>query len=712
MEEDAAQEYNANGTQALSSMGQHKKPSRSTKACLECRSMKSRCNGDGVNPCERCIKRGASCIYEQTVRRRGKDKKQRIVKKRQKSDSYDSEPLTKRARPSLSTSSSSVDAVDNDSFLFPGNMQVTLSPKQLSDGLSVPPQPPHPPHHKHSDSFDLSQALDIVNAPATSFLSPQTQFSQFQDSTPSASSPLLVTPNMDYQRDTFWDVLINDRCSSHVVGDRAKAIKLISNDLWLVFSRCDFITTLFNMTRFFDNISCTTKRMHCEPSLIQSLLAISHAIQGQFHLAYLMADRAHSSLRTAMMTGRLTIGVAQSAVVLQYYESFPLGTFHVKRVAAPLYAADAVIKNLALTCLDADRVSHVFDDDGIPISTTTDPSSQELYIAPPQKDDHATCPCESWSTPAHLTRKEEAVRFRHIPKFSLDDTQVSDSHIQQEEIRRVVWGTVNNGWYLQMLDPHAVATLHTSQSSNYGVFYTAESFVLSLPEDGMKCWSRYTLWAFLDRLKLLCHAATRLSRSLPPLELHMRASKISGEVEKIEKDLTTLHSCNKGVHGWHVSNVAFITRLILTAKTRQFSGVQGASSAPSAYYTRQRAREWLDAHSLIWDNIINKQSIKKQPMIFVALVCQALRCLDLLALDSAFTRAIYVARNILKGIEEMISAYPAKESADLNRIIAKVHVSCDELENRTSVAPFNTADNDAAELLLENIKHIKSEHTL
>lgn len=361
--------------------------------------------------------------------------------------------------------------------------------------------------------------------------------------------------------------------------------------------------------------------------------------------------------------------------------------------------------------MDADKVSHVFDDDGIPISTT-DPqlSSQDLYIAPPQKaHDPATCPCESWSTPSHMTRKEEAVRFRHIPKFSIDDTQVPDSHIQQEEIRRVVWGTVNNGWYLQMLDPHAVATLHTSQASNYGVFYTAESFVLSLPEDGMKRWSRYTLWAFLDRLKLLCHAATRLSRSLPLLELHVRASKISSEVDKIERDLSTLHSCNRGVHGWHVSNVAFITRLILTAKTRQLTGIQGADSGASDYYTRQRAREWLDAHSLIWDNIINKHSIKKQPMIFVALVCQALRCLDLLALDSAFTRAIYVARNILKGIEEMISVYPAKESADLNRILLKVHVNCDELENRTSVAPFHATDNHAAELLLENLKHIKND---
>ncbi|TIB66513.1 hypothetical protein E3P77_02244 [Wallemia ichthyophaga] len=619
----------------------------------------------------------------------------------------------KRLRHTHSHSSDSVDGNTADNADVSHNadnsfQHLTHSPQPISGSIGAPPQPPPPPPYNHS------AAPEVING--TSFIPSQTQISPHSAHSPlSPHSPILITPNMNYQRESFWDILITDRCTTHNLKDRAKATKLISSDLWFTFSRCDFITTLFNMHKFFDNLSCSSKRYNAEPSLIQALLAISHTLQGQFQLAYLMADRAHSSLRTAMMTGRFTVGIAQSAIVLQYYESFPLGTFNIKRVAAPLYAADAVIKNLALTCLDADKVSHVFDDDAIPISTS-DPqfSGQDLNLAPSKSHHHPSCPCESWSIPAHMTRKEESVRFRHIPKFSIDDTQVPDSDIQQEEIRRVVWGTANNGWYLQMLDPHAVSTLHTSQASNYGVFYTAESFILSIPDDGMKSWSRYTLWAFLDRLKLLCHAATRLSRSLPPFELHMRASKICSEVEKIESDLNALHSCHRGVHGWHVSNVAFITRLILTAKTRQFTNanvtnLQKNASVPSAYYTRQRAREWLDAHSLIWDNVINKHSIKRQPMIFVALVCQALRCLDLLALDSAFTRAIYVARSLLKGIDEMISIYPIKESADINRILLKVHMNCDELETRTNVAPYHTADNHAAELLLENLKKIKSE---
>ncbi|EIM19434.1 hypothetical protein WALSEDRAFT_58778 [Wallemia mellicola CBS 633.66] len=691
-------------------MDNEKKPTRSTKACLECRSMKSRCNGDGTNTCERCLKRGVACVYEQTVRRRGKDKRPRIVtrrnKSKSKSDSFD-EPVTKRPRTSLSTSTSS-------SF---DEQQYTHSPQSSTPVLSTAARPPLTSHSRQH-SNDL---FNSVTTPA--FLSPNTQFAHFTQFAP-PSPQFLISPNTSYERETFWDLLVNDRCNVNQSKDRTKVNKSISDDLWLVFSRCDFIATLFNISNFFDNINDSARRVNVEPSLIHSLLAISHALQGQFQIAYVMADRAHSTLRSAMMTGRLTVGIAQSAVVgsafcdctqtdltqvLQYYESFPLGTFNIKRLAAPLYAADAVIKNLALTCLDADKVAHVFDDDGIPISTTEQEviNFNDMHLQPPlhSTEDSSTCPCQSWAQPSHVTRKDDAIRFRHIPKFATEN--VSESHIHQEEIRRVVWGTVNNGWYLQMLDPHAVATLHTSQSSNYGVFYTAESFVLSLPEEGLRRWSRYTLWAFVDRLKLLCHAATRLSRSLPPLELHMRANKISAEVDKIERDLANLHSCNRGVHGWHVSNVAFITRLILTAKTRQFSHPDGTNTGPSDYYTRQRAREWLDAHSLIWDHIINKQSIANQPMIFVALICQALRCLDLVALDSAFTRAIHVARNILKGIEEMIAIYPTSESSDLDKMMTKVKVSCDELEKRTILAQCQPNDS----IILQNIQYIKNEQS-
>lgn len=276
--------------------------------------MKSRCNGDGVHSCERCTKRGVNCVYEQTVRRRGKDKRPRVVTKRLKSESCDFEPMTnKRLRHTHSHSSDSVDGnmADNADVSHKADnsfQHLTRSPQPISGSIGAPPQPPPPPRYNHS------AAPEIING--TSFIPSQTQISPHSSHSPlSPHSPILITPNMNYQRESFWDILITDRCATHNLKDRAKATKLISSDLWFTFSRCDFITTLFNMHKFFENLSCSSKRSNAEPSLIQALLAISHTLQGQFQLAYLMADRAHSSLRTAMMTGRFTVGIAQSAIV-------------------------------------------------------------------------------------------------------------------------------------------------------------------------------------------------------------------------------------------------------------------------------------------------------------------------------------------------------------------------------------------------------------
>ena len=39
--------------------------SRTTKACLQCRSMKSKC--DGHSPCGRCLRRNTDCKYEEIL---------------------------------------------------------------------------------------------------------------------------------------------------------------------------------------------------------------------------------------------------------------------------------------------------------------------------------------------------------------------------------------------------------------------------------------------------------------------------------------------------------------------------------------------------------------------------------------------------------------------------------------------------------------------
>ena len=105
----------------------------------------------------------------------------------------------------------------------------------------------------------------------------------------------------------------------------------------------DFIATLFHLHTFFENVMSNRKRNSIEPSLIYSLLAISYALQGRFDLpdsvqlklkANRMADIAHDGLTMAMVTGKLTLGIAQAGVVLQYYELFPTISFNVNRIVS------------------------------------------------------------------------------------------------------------------------------------------------------------------------------------------------------------------------------------------------------------------------------------------------------------------------------------------------------------------------------------------
>lgn len=584
-----------------------KQNGRVVNACLKCRQAKAKCissNPDG--PCERCQRKGFECAFEGVIRRRGKDRKPRMSGKRIEATKQAAIAAGSAAasmgnkemvlsRPSTSRASSSAaykyDADSNDE-------QESEYDDHISGNKTNSPHP----FFMSRNSNDGPNILYTSNFPEFAY---QTSYNA-----PSTSPPLLLNPNREYQQSTYWDDLISERMSESRM-DRNMTVKLIAADMWTVFSRGDFIATMFHLPSFFEKIMNSRKRSAFEPALIYALLAISYIFKGRADLSDATesklkslnyAEKSHSHLMSAVSTSNLSIGLAQAAVCLQYYEFLPKPLFDVQRLGTCLVVADTVIKTLALSAIDADKVLFVLDDDAVPIKTA------DLYQpAPPTpiSDSESTspienistqqdCPCQKWTYNEQVTQKKEGIRFRFLARFASDESD--EKMVRDEEIRRVVWGALNQSWYQQMFQP-TLSPLYINDSSNYGIFLTSEHYVSRLPDQSEREWSRRTMYALLDRGKLLCHGAMRLR--LPLVEFHLRALKIVEEADKIEAELAR-HTCHNGIPRWQVSNVLFITKLVLTAKLRRMSD---SRAKHRGYFTRMQAKKWLEDHSYIYKQV-------------------------------------------------------------------------------------------------------------
>lgn len=476
-------------------------------------------------------------------------------------------------------------------------------------------------------------------------------------------SPMLQTPTTTYLQSTYWDLLIAEKMSETRL-DRSSAVKLIVADVWRVFSKSDFIATLFHLPSFYDMLTLSRKRGSLEPALVYALLAISYAFLGSSEKpnasslklkSMYFAETAHKFLTTAISTTKWTLGVAQAAVCLHYYEFLPKPVFDVQKLGSAIIVADAIIRKLALPSIDAHKVDWVYDDDGVSVRTADAPVEQ-----PPPYSGERGCPCNKFRESVNLNKKQGEIVFRVIPKFNHSD--ISDEEVVQEEVRRVVFGALNQAWNQMMF--HPTIPLHISDSSNYGIYLSAERWVSTLPDPYERSWSRRTIYGLIERAKLLCLGAIRLKST--PLDFHMRATKIIAESENIESELNK-HTCTRGLPFWHIFNIAFIVRLILTAKLRHLTR---GNMGPKSYFSREQANGWLISHVEIYRQYIGDH-IREAPMIFGVLSIQALRCLDLYELDKNIVGALKVAQGVLSAIEQVLYYHPCS-SRDIKAVLHKI----------------------------------------
>ncbi|TIA85891.1 hypothetical protein E3P99_03866 [Wallemia hederae] len=664
---------------------------RVLNACMNCRKSKSKCiRTDEGGTCDRCTKKGLECVVDDVIRRRGRDRQPRTSAKRQEaarlagvSTSLGGKEVavTRRntARRTAKTGKSTTSS--NSSRSSTGYKQPAsqnLVKNDVSDFGDSTPSTPHP--------FFLSRNSN--DGPSILYTS---NFPEFAYESSYSAPSLLINPTREYEQSTYWDDLIQERMNeTHM--ERNLAVRLIAADLYTVFSRGDFVATMFHLPSFFDVVVNARKRASLEPALIYSLMAISYNFKGRADLPNAIesklkslnyAEKAHTFLMSAVNTSNLSLGLAQAAVCLQYYEFLPKPVFDVQRLGSCLVVADTVIRNLAYSALDADKVTYVLDDDAVPIKTT---DLDQPAPPTPVSDAHSPteeiytqhdCPCQKWTYNEQLTQKKEGIRFRFLARFAHDESD--EKTVRDEEIRRVVWGALNQSWYQQMFQP-TLSPLFINDSSNYGIFLTSEHYVSQLPDPSEREWSRRTMYALLDRGKLLCHGAMRLR--LPLVEFHLRALKIVEEADRIEAELAK-HTCHSGIPRWQVSNVCFITRLVLTAKLRRMAD---ARVKHRAYFSRMQAKKWLEDHSYIYKQVRRRLqaikthltllqfiggSIKDAPMILGVLSVQALRCLDVFGLDQDLVLSLYVSRGILGAIEQLLHHHPC-DAPDVQRTLNKI----------------------------------------
>ncbi|TIA85705.1 hypothetical protein E3P99_03909 [Wallemia hederae] len=679
-----------------------KQKRRTVRACQNCRKAKTKCVpvSEDSDKCRYCVSKNLDCVgIEEDRPTRGADKKPRKAYKAHgappSDDDGDGEyglartrPARKSSRrestrPAATASSSHSHSVSHSSSSHHNPTNTKESSRQSSDDDSDEYRPEELVVASNNPSAAAAagdkRRLDIPmlneafkhtasKAKAASQPIDFATLSSLNSSTlPSHPSnplnPLIKPPPTEYQQHSFWH-----RLFAEMGVPREMCLKVVISEIWKAFSKSDLISSLFHLPSLYKSLIVSSKRELLEPSLICALLAISFSVQGSSDrpesgtlksksLHY--AAAAHTYLITAVNASKFTLGIAQAAVCLHYYEFLPKPSFNTQKLGSAIIVADIVINKLAMTSVDAHRVSWVYDDDGVPLRTVD--VSHGTGADEASETETKGCPCDKIRESSQTTQKApNSLVLRVVTSFSANDR--SEQEVEKEEVRRTVWAALSQAWKQTLF--HPVLPLHTVDSSNYGIFHTSELWISEMRDSSMRSWSRRTLPALLERVKLLCLGAIRLRSQ--PVDFHIRATKIISEAEVIEDELRR-HTCKNAVPVWQIQNIAFMIRLILTAKVQAMTkSVIGSRS----YFTRLQASEWLKSHDVLYTQYL-RPNLKQLPVIFGALAVQALRCLDIFELDKDVVTALRTSTTMTDAVETILYHHPCG-STEIQAVLQKL----------------------------------------
>ncbi|KAI0676603.1 hypothetical protein C8Q78DRAFT_959911 [Trametes maxima] len=641
----------------------HGKPrERVFVACVRCRTRKIRC--DGTKPeCNNCSRRtrlseSEPCVYDVNPRRRGKDrtpgsrklaplipKKTRTTRSRYEGEAKRDKSLQKQTGPSKSSCDVSSSDRTHESLPF-------STGKQDERGRSQ-----HASQDLHLDA----------------------------------------TPGVQFIRETWWDALIafyaatTDRSGTilpSATDIRHSVPERIYSDLRLLFRVSLLWFGFFNVPRFFSSLINSVERRSIQPCLILATLALSTLYRSSklelgekgMEKALKLVEQAYSAFHASLNSGRVDVGLAQTAYVLAAFELQAHPKASLQRMRDAMSTLDAIIRYLALTTLDVDDVrTTIFLPHAVP-SVTTDvpvlslpdpvpnpldtavspfndeapPSSPSLpFTSPEGLETDQPCGCDGHSLGNQWPQARDlAPQFAQMPMWS---PNADTGELHKEECRRLVWASVilATGLYNTRLaasakwEPHH---LWIKDPSNYALLFPGESLassVLGMPFETLAT-SKDSVWALYIRALLLWNGSQRAQGDV------LYARDAWAETDRIEAALDR-HSCVIET-GFCVKmrEVLFNTRMCISHELQEYT--PGLSSP---LLRRDKAEQWMVHQMLVAKYFAHclrhpKTSIAnhaRRNFLVAWLMSQIARALALWEADSTLSIALDVARTFAPSTE-------------------------------------------------------------
>ncbi|KAI0720844.1 hypothetical protein C8T65DRAFT_692713 [Cerioporus squamosus] len=388
-------------------------------ACLQCRNRKVRC--DGTKPeCFNCTKRAdptlGQCSYDAAPRRRGKDrtpgsrkfapyeeKKTRTTRsrleeeaKRKKAEAAARVPTAQPARVVHDPSGSR--SVQAPPANVPATAQSDPGPRSLPSTYSSAPRritvidaaaplgwrPPAKVFetplpdllYAHSDALELARRIEE------------------EEVLPEFDPHNFTSPSVQFTRETWWDALLyfyapppsGTTSSLPSYGApltpavREAAAAHIAADLRFAFYASLHWFAFIHVPRFFGSLFDPYRRQSLQPCLVLALLALGTFFQsselelgakGRERALHLL-DQAHATFQASLNSGRIDLGLVQTAWLLALFEMQAHPKCATPRTRSAFVMLDSLIRSLQLTTLDInDSRTTIFIPGEVPVVPQT-----------------------------------------------------------------------------------------------------------------------------------------------------------------------------------------------------------------------------------------------------------------------------------------------------------------------------------------------------
>ncbi|KIY70031.1 hypothetical protein CYLTODRAFT_392634 [Cylindrobasidium torrendii FP15055 ss-10] len=518
-------------------------------ACRQCRSRKIRC--DSTRPvCNNCVRRSNVCEYDAVPKRRGPDKKpgtrQRSCKKRPADEPTPPSPPPKRRRSDSTRKdhpSPSV-KVEYDDRRFP------------VAGPGVYPQ--HPPS---SHYYPTKMLVDHPKFPRAATLN-------------------------SAQRD-WWDQFLQTYSLAHIRDELSFLFRTAPQ--YLSFINIDFIldklgSEPFNVQPSFVLAGMAMAQLMNSGGLPPS--AAGETVNDGIKRAVYLRNLAQNALDAAYDSQWIDGTLAEAALILTLFETSLHPEYSLSRIEKALVVLDNIIRQLALTDLDAsDPDVTTFSQRSVPIvqSTSAPPGSCNCPVADP-----ARAP-DPYSSSTY-----------ELPW----DGSWNEYEIRQEECRRLCWSALGLAAQYSIqcaVEERSMTQLFICDPKNYAILFPAEVVdrralsyrAANAPSPKDSVWALYSrsmlLWCFCDRLRRNVYSTS--SRDSGGYNDRAEDAQEAWNEAQAIQDALDSHQCNldTGVM-WMTTEYIYNSRMAITQTLRSLTGIP---STRRAEFTPKQAMEWI-----------------------------------------------------------------------------------------------------------------------